>query len=75
MKTPIEIYVIDQVRRMRRKERVSQAMLAYGIGVTKGFIGQAESSKYATKYNLNHLNELAKYFNCSPADFFPKEPL
>lgn len=75
MKTPIEIYVIEQVRRMRLEERVSQAMLAYGIGVTKGFIGQVESSKHAAKYNLNHLNELAKYFNCSLADFFPKEPL
>ena len=75
MKTPIEVYVIEQVRRMRLEQHISQASLAYGIGVTKGFIGQAESFKYPTKYNLNHLNELAKYFNCRLTDFFPEEPL
>ncbi|MDR1730095.1 MAG: hypothetical protein LBR52_05480 [Prevotellaceae bacterium] len=35
MKTPIEIYVIEPIRRMRLEEHISQAMLAYGIGVTK----------------------------------------
>jgi len=74
MKSPIEMYVIEQVRRIRAEQHISQAMLAYGIGVTKGFIGQAESPKSPTKYNLNHLNEIAKYFNCCLADFFPEKP-
>jgi len=75
MKTPIENYVIEQVRRIRREQKVSQDLLAYGIGVTKGFIGQAESPKFPTKYNLNHLNEAAKFLNCNITDFFPKQPL
>jgi len=27
------------------------------------------------KYNLIHLNELAKLFKCSPRDFLPEKPL
>jgi hypothetical protein len=30
-----------------------------------------ESPKKAAKYNLNHINKLAKIFNCSPQDFLP----
>ena len=50
-------------------------MLAYGIGVSKGFIGMAESPKYNIKYNVNHINEIAKYPGCSPRDFLPEKPL
>lgn len=75
MKTPIEMYVIEKVREIRIRQKVSQSLLAYGIGVTSGFIGQVESPNYPAKYNLNHLNEIAKYLNCPISDFFPKEPL
>lgn len=75
MKTPIELYVIERVREIRTQQKISQSMLGYGIGVTSGFIGQVESPKYPTKYNLNHLNEIAKFLNCSISDFFPKEPI
>lgn len=75
MKSPIELYVIERVRQIRHAQKVSQAMLAYGIGVTSGFIGQAETPKSPTKYNLNHLNEIAKFLNCSLWEFFPKDPL
>ena len=51
MKTPVDIYVIEAVRRERMAQRVSQAMLAFGIGVSKSFIGMAESPKYEIKYN------------------------
>ena len=56
-------------------QKVSQAMLAYGIGVSKGFIGMAESSRYDIKYNVNHINEIAKYLGVSPRDFLPEKPL
>ncbi len=62
------------MRRMRFEEEVSPAMPAYGIEIAKGFTGQVGSSEYAAKYNLNHPDKLAKYFNCSLA-FFPEEPL
>lgn len=36
---------------------------------------QAESPDYDTKYNLNHLNEIAKILKCSAADFMPTPPV
>lgn len=75
MKTPIDIYVIDAIRKKRMAQKVSQAMLAYGIGVSRGFIGMAESPKYDIKYNIYHINEIAKFLGCSPRDFLPENPL
>ena len=40
--------------------------------LSRGFIGQIESPKFASKYNLNHLNRLAFEMGCSPQDFIPK---
>ncbi|MEO5995437.1 MAG: helix-turn-helix transcriptional regulator [Chitinophagaceae bacterium] len=71
----IEQYVIDKVRERRIKMKLSQAELAYKLEVSEGFIGNIESLNYRAKYNLNHLNELAKIFNCSPREFLPKKPL
>ena len=75
VKTPADIYVIEAIRKERMAQKVSQAMLAYGIGVSKGFIGMAESPKYDTKYNVNHINEIARFLGCSPRDFMPEKPL
>lgn len=75
MKTPIEQYVAIRIKEERIRQGISQAMLAYGINVSNGFIGQAESLKSPTKYNLNHINEIARYLGCSPADFLPEKPL
>ena len=75
MKTPIDTYVIEAIRKERMAQKVSQAMLAYGIGVSRGFIGMAERSKYDIKSNLNHINEIARYLGCSPRDFLPEKPL
>lgn len=75
MKDAIDIYVIDAIRKKRMEQHVSQAMLASFINVSKGFIGMAESPKYDIKYNLRHLNEIAKFLGCSPRDFLPEKPL
>lgn len=75
MITPIDQYVIDAVRKERRAQKISQAMLATGIGVSKGMISQAESPKYNPKYNFSHINEIARYLGCSPRDFLPQKPL
>jgi transcriptional regulator with XRE-family HTH domain len=69
----IEQFIIDKVKEKRIKMKISQAQLAYELNVSEGFIGNIESPNYRAKYNLNHLNELAKIFKCSPRDFLPKE--
>ena len=71
-KSAFDKYVSAAVRKERMAQRVSQATLAYGIGVSDGFISQVESPKSPSKYNLN---EIAKFLGCSPRDFLPEQPL
>lgn len=73
--TPIEQYIIDQVKEKRIEKGYSQKELAYMLDVSVGFIGDVENPKYRAKYNINHINELAKIFGCSPKDFLPDSPL
>lgn len=73
-KSDIETFVINKVREKREDAKLSQSELAVRLDVSNGFIGQAESSKHPTKYNLNHLNKLALIFECSVKDFIPDQP-
>lgn len=73
--TPIEQFVINEVRRRRMEKNISQRNLAYLLDVSVGFIGNVENPKYRAKYNIAHLNELAKILECSPQDFLPKKAL
>jgi transcriptional regulator with XRE-family HTH domain len=73
--SPIEQFVIDIVREKRKERKWSQKELAYRLDVSIGFIGDVENPNYRAKYNLNHINELAKVFECSPKDFLPEKPL
>ncbi|GLU51552.1 transcriptional regulator [Dyadobacter frigoris] len=70
-KTDFEIAVINEVRKVRKSKGFSQDDLAMFLNLTRGFIGQIESPKFASKYNVNHLGILAKEMNCSPKDFMP----
>lgn len=74
MVTEIEQFVIDAVKEKRIKRNFSQAYLAHQLDVSNGFIGKVESPKFQAKYNLNHINELAKIFECPPTDFLPPKP-
>ena len=71
----IEKFVIDRVRQRRIDLKISQASLAQLLEVSEGFIGNVENPNYPEKYNLRHLNELAKILKCSPKDFMPDKPL
>lgn len=72
LKTKIDIYVINKVREKRQEKKMSQAELAYELGMSVGFIGKVESSKYPSHYNLSHINNISKILNCSPRNFCPK---
>jgi len=73
--TEIEQYVIDAVREKRKELGLSQRDIAYQIDIDQSFLAAVESPKGRAKYNLNHLNDLAKLFKCSIKDFFPDNPL
>ena len=75
MLTPIEQFVIEKVRKIRVEKNISQAELAASIGVSLGFIGKVESLKYDTKYNLNHINNIAKVLDISPKELIPEQAL
>ncbi|SFH35445.1 helix-turn-helix domain-containing protein [Pedobacter insulae] len=69
----IEQYVIDKVRELRIKAGISQEMLSIKMELSSKFVGNVESSKRTTKYNLNHLNKIAEILGCSMKEFFPEE--
>ena len=71
----IEQYVIDAVRLKRKEKKISQRELAYRLDISVSFIGEVESGRTRAKYNLNHLNEIAKILDCSPKDFLPDKGL
>ena len=73
-KTEIELFIITRVKELRLKAGLSQAQLAIELDISIGFLGNVESPNHRAKYNLNHLNKLAKVLNCSFADFFPEKP-
>lgn len=70
-KSKFEIAVIDEVRKTRVANGYTQDDLAEFLNVSRGFIGQIESPKSESKYNLDHLNQLAIAMKCSPKDFMP----
>jgi transcriptional regulator with XRE-family HTH domain len=73
--SPIEQYVVDVVRSKRQEKGWSQKDLAYELNLSIGYIGDIENPKQRAKFNLDHINELAKIFECSPKDFLPEKPL
>ncbi|MNY68531.1 helix-turn-helix protein [compost metagenome] len=66
------MFVINKARVLREGANMTQSELAFSLGVSNGFIGQVESSRYPAKYSMNHIDRMAKLFNCSPKDFFPE---
>ncbi|HVZ57863.1 MAG TPA: helix-turn-helix transcriptional regulator [Chitinophagaceae bacterium] len=75
MKSRIDLYVIERVKEKRLERGLSQADLAFELGMSVGFIGKIESPRYPAHYNVRHLNELARILKCSPQDFLPRKPL
>ena len=70
--TAIELFVIEAVKNRRKIRNMSSRALSESIGLEESLV---ENPKTRTKYNLNHLNEIAKILNCSLADFLPSSPL
>lgn len=73
--TEIEEYIISVVRKKREALNLSQRALSIKLGLEESFVGHAESLHDPLKFNVNHINELAKFFECSIYDFFPDPPL
>jgi len=68
--TEIEDFVIQRVKQLRIEKGMSQRVFADNINLSQGFIRDCESPHKRAKYNINHLNEIAKVFECSFSYFF-----
>ncbi|MCG9899685.1 MAG: helix-turn-helix domain-containing protein [Hydrotalea sp.] len=73
-KHPLDQFVINKVRNLRKEYSLSQFDLAVLLDTSPGFIGQVESEQHKSHYSISHLNQLAKIFRCSIKDFFPDKP-
>lgn len=73
--TKIELYIIEKVKEKRIEKGWSQILLSQKLNMSDSFVGHVETPNRRAKYNVNHINALAKLFKCSPKDFFPEKPL
>ena len=73
--TKIDKFVIARVKEKRVELRYTQITLSQKLGMSDSFVGHVETPRRRAKYNLNHINALARIFKCSPKDFMPDKPL
>ena len=66
----IEQYVINKVKEIRVSRGISQAKLAHMIELSVGFVGNVENPTHIAKWNLNHLERIAKVLEVSMKEFF-----
>lgn len=71
----IEKFIISRVREIRESKGIKQEALSLSIGKNISFISQIEAPSKKSKYNIIHLNLIAKALKCSPKDFWPEKPL
>ena len=71
----IEKYIIEKVKEKRNEHELTQIVLSQKLNMSDSFVGHVETPKRRAKYNVNHINALAKIFKCSPREFLPEKPL
>lgn len=71
----LDFYLIERVRELRLKSKLSQVMLAHKLGVSEGYIGNIENPKQPGKYNIRMLSRIAIALELkSYMDLFPSKP-
>lgn len=71
--TAIDLYVIEKVKERREACEMTQEALAHALNYSSSYINKFEKGK--KKFNISHLNEIAKILKCAPKDFLPDKPL
>ncbi|KAA6350931.1 hypothetical protein EZS27_001778 [termite gut metagenome] len=75
MKTELESYIIDRVREKRIEKNLSQRAFADYVNLSQSFVAHCENPRQKEKYNINHINDFAKFFECSLYEFIPEKPI
>ncbi|MFT3981187.1 MAG: helix-turn-helix transcriptional regulator [Ferruginibacter sp.] len=71
----IDLYLIDKARKLRVDKGISQVSLSIAMGLAEGTVGRIENPRERAKYNIRHINLLAKALKCNPSDLLPTKPL
>lgn len=71
----IERYIIKRVKEIRESKGISQTSLSLTIGKSTSFISDIEAPSKKAKFNVVHLNLIAKALGYSPKDFWPDKPI
>lgn len=71
----IERFIICKIKAIRESKGISQVYLSLALGKSTTFISDIEAPSKKAKYNVKHLNDIAKILECSPKDFWPDKPL
>lgn len=71
----LDYYIINKVRDLRESGEISQVRLSILMELAEGTVGKIENPKERSKYNIRHLNLLAKALKCSPKDLLPEKAL
>lgn len=75
MKSPIELYVNKKAKGHRLAKGWSLRYLADCMDVSHTFIKNIEDPESDKAYNLDHINMLAKVFECKISNLLPTYPL
>lgn len=70
----LDWHIINQVKTLRKKKGISQDNLSVKIGFSEKFIGSIENPTAKKRFNIGHLNLLAKALDCSLWDLVPETP-
>lgn len=75
MKSPIEIFVGEKVKEYREQRKWSLRYLGDCLNVHHSFIDRCEDRNEDVAFNLDHINTLARIFECKISDLLPTFPL
>ncbi|MBL7709146.1 MAG: helix-turn-helix transcriptional regulator [Chitinophagaceae bacterium] len=71
----IDLFLINKVRELRVSKGISQLKLSIALGLAEGAVSKIENPRQRAKYNIRHLNLIAKALKCNIADLLPSKPL
>ena len=54
MKTEIELFIINQVKKLREEKNIKRRKLSMELKLTSTYVGRVEDPYNKAKYNLNH---------------------
>lgn len=73
--THLDFELIRLVKKKRVERGLTQLDLSIAMGLSEGTVGKIENFRERSKYNIRHLNLLAKAFKCPLRELLPSLPV